>query len=516
MPFSFPTPTQATFTHLSHSFAAEDVLTAAHLLEVCDELDIDFASGEGCVWGVVLTVMTFLHQVASAAKTCVAAVAMASAVRIALGLPDCCSNTGAYCKARLKLPETLFSRLTRDVASAVQERTPIQWLWRNRRVHVIDGTTVTAPDTAANQEVYPQRDHLPGGVGFPLVRWVGLFSLATGVCLDASIGPYSGKGAGETTLARPLIQQHVKAGDVVLGDRLFASYWMIADVLARGADGLFRLHAHRDRDGCKGASRLERRQGLSDNVLIWSKPKRPEWMTQEIYDSLPEELRVRVIWYRIERRGFRVREITLVTTMLDAQDYPIEELAPLYRRRWAVELNMRTIKQTMKMEHLTSKTPEMLRKELWAHLLSYNLIRSVQARAAREHGKTPDRLSFAAAMQQLEKKQLLLTFTEGEDRQVVLRSLWRAISQQTVGNRPDRVEPRQVKKGAKAYPRLRMPRRQAIEALLRAWEEEAAAEVAAALAELVEAAEAAAQGGAAEAAQALAELAETEEAASPS
>jgi putative transposase len=515
MPFSIPTPTSPTFTHLSNSFAADDVLTDGHLQEVCDELNLDFASGEGHIWGVVLTLMTFLLQVASTAKTCVAAVATASALRIALGLSDCSSNTGAYCKARVKLPETLFSRLTCDVASRLEELTPRPWLWHGRRVHVIDGTTVTAADTPANQEVYPQRDHLPGGVGFPLVRWVGLFSLATAACLDAGIGPYSGKGAGETTLARPLIERHVKPGDVVLGDRLFATYWMIAEVQASLADGLFRLHAHRDREGCKGASRLERRQGLSDNVLIWSKPKRPEWMTQEIYDSMPNELRVRVIWHRIEKPGFRVREITLVTTMLDAEEYPIEELAPLYRRRWAVELNMRTIKQTMKMEHLTSKTPEMLRKELWAHLLSYNLIRNVQTRAAREHGRTPDRLSFTVAKQQLEKKQDLLTFTEGEARQVVLRSLWRAICQQTVGNRPDRIEPRQVKKGPKGYPRLRISRRQAIKAILRAWEEEEAAEVAQGMAEIVAVAEAAAQGAAAEVAQVLAELAETEEASPP-
>jgi putative transposase len=339
MPFSFPKPTPATFTHLSNSFAAEDVLSADHLQEVCDELHIDFASGEGHIWGVVLTMMTFLHQVASTAKSCVAAVAAASAMRIALGLSDCSSNTGAYCKARQKLPETLFSRLTCDVASRLEDLTPTQWLWRGRRVRVMDGTTVTAPDTAANQEVYPQRDHLPGGVGFPLVRWVGLFSLATAACLDAGIGPYSGKGAGETTLARPLIERHVKAGDVLLADRLFATYWVIADVLARGADGLFRLHAHRDREGCKGASRLERRQGISDNVLIWTKPKRPDWMSEETCEAMDSELRVRVIWHRIETPGFRVREITLVTTMLDAEEYPIEELVPLYRRRWAVDIS---------------------------------------------------------------------------------------------------------------------------------------------------------------------------------
>ncbi len=510
MSFSLPPPTAATFTHLVHSLAAEEVLSENHLREVCADLKIDFASGEGCVWGVILTLMTFLHQVASAAKSCVSAVATASVMRIALGLCDCSSNTGGYCKARLKLPETLFSRLTREVAVRLDQLSPAEWLWRGRHVHVIDGTTSTAPDTVDNQKVYPQRDNLPGGVGFPLVRWVGLFSLATAACRDAQIGPYSGKGTGETTLARMVIERQVNPDNVVLGDRLFATYWMIAGVRVREADGLFRLHAHRDREGSKGASRLERRQGLSDNVLVWTKPKRPEWMTQEIYDSIPNELRVRVIWYRIEVPGFRVREITLVTTMLGAKEYPLEELVALYRRRWSVELNIRTIKQTMKMEHLTSKTPEMLRKELWAHLLSYNLIRSVQSRAAREHGTRPDRLSFAATREHLEKKRLLLMLAEGNDRQVVLKSLWVSICGQKVGDRPNLIEPRQVKRDPKRFPKLRVSRRQAIETLLRTWEEERAAEVAKVLAELVKAAQASACGGGSEAAPTLVRLAEEE------
>ena len=192
MPLSIPSPTPATFTHLIHSFAADEVLTEEHLREVCDDLKVDFASGEDCFWGVVVTLMSFLHQVASTAKSCLNAVATASALRLALGLPDCSANTGAYCKARLKLPEELFCRLSRDVASRLDQLTPEAWRWRGRRVHVIDGTTVTAADTPANQEVYPQRDNLPGNVGFPLVRWVGLFCLASAVCRDVQIGPYSG------------------------------------------------------------------------------------------------------------------------------------------------------------------------------------------------------------------------------------------------------------------------------------------------------------------------------------
>jgi putative transposase len=496
MPFYFPRPTRPTFVHLARSFGGGDapgldVLTDAHLRQACDDLAVDFAPGDECVWTPALTLWALLHQAVSASKSCVAAVARAGALRVALGLPDCSSNTGAYCKARAKLPEALLPRLARDAGSRLDGLAPAHWLWQGRRVRVIDGTTVTAADTPANQRAYPQRDHLPGGVGFPLVRWVALFGLATGACLDAAAGPYAGKGAGETTLARGLLA-NLRAGDVLLGDRLFATYWLIAWTLSRGADGLFRLHAHRDREGRRGAGRLEGRQGPGDNLLVWVRPQRPAWMDRETYDSMPAELRVRVAWYRVATPGFRVREVTLVTTMLDAGRHPVEGLATLYGRRWDVELNVRALKQTMRMEHLTSKTPEMLRKELWAHLLGYNLIRSVQARAALEHGKTPDRLSFAAAMQQLEARRDLLMSTQGEDRRAVLRGLWRAVARRTVGNRPGRVEPRQVKRGPKAYTKLRMPRRRAIAELLRAWEEEAAAEATREL----EAASRAAQGAA--------------------
>jgi hypothetical protein len=251
---------------------------------------------------------------------------------------------------------------------------------------------------------------------------------------------------------------------------------------------------------------------VRDNVLVWTKPARPEWMTQEIYDQIPNELTVRVIWHRIEIPGFRVHEITLVTTMRSVEEYSIIDLVTLYRRRWSVELNIRTIKQTMKMDHLTSKTPSMVRKELWAHLLSYNLIRSVQSRAAREHGTTPDRLSFAATRNQLQQKKLLLTLTEGEDRQVVLKSLWQSVCAQKVGNRPDRIEPRQVKMTRNRFPKLRQSRRQAIAALLKSWEQERAAEVAKELAEVVNEVQASADVGGNAAAQALATLVEAEDA----
>src|SRR5262249_1863052 len=185
--------------------------------------------------------------------------------------------------------------------------------WRGHAVKVIDGSLCTAADTEENQAVYPQRDHLPGGVGFPLLRLVVLFGLATAACLDVAFGAYCGKGAGETALARLLLPL-LAPKDVLLGDRLFASYWVIAAVPCRGADGVFRLHAHRSRDGASRSSRLERRLGQRDNLVVWQRPRRPDWMDQASYDAMPQELRVRIVWQRLEVPGLRTQEIEIVTT----------------------------------------------------------------------------------------------------------------------------------------------------------------------------------------------------------
>jgi hypothetical protein len=464
-------PTAVSFAHLLRSFAQADTPPTFDLLDdddierACDRTGAHFGSGPDEVWSPALTLWTFLWQLIGGVKTCTAACARALAWRLALGLPACSTNTGAYCKARQKLPLPLLQELTLGLADRLEDYLPRHWLWRGRHVRIVDGTVCTAADTPANQQAFPQRSHLPGGVGFPLLRLVVLFSLASACCTAAAIGPWQGKGSGETTLARGLLDR-LRPGEVLLGDRLFATYWLIAWVLARHADCVFRLHAHRGRAGDSRSSRLVQALGVQDNLVVWQRPRRPAWMDEASYAQMPQELRLRIVWRQVHVPGFRTEEVALVTTLTDAGEYPAEELVGLYRQRWSAELDLRTLKQTLKMEHLVCKSPDMLRKEVWAHLLGYNLIRATQAQAAWQQGKLPRRLSLAAAKQTLEQMRELLTWAEGPCRALVVRGLWLAVSEHTVAERPDRVEPRRIKRGPKAYPRLRENRTQARQRLL--------------------------------------------------
>jgi DDE family transposase len=470
VPFYIPNPTPPSFHSLLRSFAqaddlpAQPLLTPDDILHVCSELGVSNHDSPDLIWNTVLTLWTFLWQVLSPAKSCVAAVARALVWRIASGLPPCSANTGAYCKARQKLPELLLSTLALDVADRLEDYVPAHWLWHGRHVQVIDGNVVTAADTPANQEVYPQPASQKPGLGFPLVRWVALFSLATAAVTGAAIGPWQGKQTGETTLARALLER-LHPRDIVLGDRLFATYWLIAWILKRNADAVLRLHAHRCRDGKSRSSQLLRVLGDRDQVLVWRRPVRPKWMDEETYAQMPEELEVRVCWRRVEIPGFRTKEVTVVTTLLDEKEYAAEEIVGLYRRRWQAELNLRTLKQTMKMEHLVCKSPEMVRKELWAHLLAYNLVRGMMAQAARERGVLPVRLSVAGAIQTLGALREMLTWLEGPRWEWVVRALWAAVSQHGIGGRENRVEPRRVKRGPK-YRRLKEHREEARAKLL--------------------------------------------------
>ena len=469
MPFYPPPATSPTFTHLLRSFAQggpdDTLLTEEDIRQASQRHGVSFGSQPEAIWTPVLTLWAFLWQCAGATKTCTTAVARALVWLLGQGQGPCSVNTGAYCKARGKLPEPFLKDLCTTLGRRLEGQAPEGWRWRGRDVKVIDGSVCTAADTEENQAVYPQRDNLPGGVGFPLVRLVVLFGLATAACLDVAFGAYSGKGAGETTLAR-LLWPLLAAKDVLLGDRIFATYWIIADVLGRDADCVFRLHAHRSRDGASQSSRLERRLGQRDNLVVWKRPKRPDWMDQATYDAAPRQLRVRIVWRRLEVPGFRTREVEIVTTLLDAEEYPAAEVVALYRRRWEAELNVRSLKTVMKMEHLWCKTPQMVRKEVLGHLLAYNLVRAAQARGALAAGERPGRLSFARTQGLLEEMRGLLLWSEGGGRAEVVRALEQAIGNCRLVGRPDRVEPRAVKRGAKPYPRLRETRQAARQRLL--------------------------------------------------
>jgi hypothetical protein len=312
------------------------------------------------------------------------------------------------------------------------------------------------PDTEENQAEYPQARTQKRGVGFPILRFVVVLCLRCGAVLDARVGPYKGKQTGETALLRTMLDQF-QAGDIVLGDRYFCSYFQIALFLQLGVDCLFRMHQKRQVDFRKG-----RRLGRWDHVVRWKKPDQlPEWMTQEMYDAFPEELEVREVKRRIAVKGFRVKVLVLATTLLDAELYPQEELAQVFRVRWQAEVDLRSIKSAMQMDVLRCKTPAMVRKELWMHLLAYNLVRTVMAQAAAGAGRLPREISFTAAMQLLRNFAPQVALLSQAMARRMHKILLGALGREVVGDRPDRYEPRAVKRRPKEHRLLNEPREKA-------------------------------------------------------
>lgn len=425
-----------------------DLLTESHIQTACDELGIDFANELHHIWTPAITLWTFLTQATSESKSCVAAVARALVLRVSLGLSPCSENTGAYCKARAKLPVALLSRLTIHLGEELERQASKDWQWKGRRVLLGDGTTMSGPDTPENQAEYPQPNTQKPGLGFPMIRLVVLLGFATGALVGGAIGPWSGKEVGEMALLRELLDRFT-SGDVFVADRAYCSYWLLAALQARGVDVAIRLHQSRHYDFSTGRS-----LGHDDHVVEWTRPDRPDWMGKPMYHAIPKTLTIREVRFRVDRKGFRTQEIIVATTLSDATKYTREDIAELYHYRWRVELSIRDIKQTLGMDVLRGKTPEMLRREIWTHLLAYNLVRQVIAQSAREREVSPRGISFAGAMQTLDAFRVTLQIGDGESWVKKVEALLWAIGGHRVGERPDRCEPREVKRRPKSYPRL--------------------------------------------------------------
>jgi hypothetical protein len=400
-----------------------------------------------CVYTPLTTLLVFLWQVLNADHSCRAAVAKLLAFRASRRQPPCSANTGAYCQARARLPEEFVAGLARRTGAEL-DRHSQHWQWQGRRVLIFDGSTVSMPDTAANQAEYPQHPQQKPGIGFPLARIAVVFSLACGSVLDLAFCRYEGKGQSELGLLRKLWQL-LKPGDLLLTDRYLCSCseWLV--LASRGIDCVARLHAHRTCDFRRG-----RRLGRGDHLVEWHKPRRPEWMDEATYRALPEALLVRELRVTLTQTGFRSRQLIVATTLLD--QYSADELARLYRARWNAELDLRTLKTTMQMDVLRGRSPDIVRKEVWAHLLAYNLIRTLMAEAALEHHVLPRTISFKGALQTLNAFESLF-HASGDPRQHRQRCL-AAIVQHVVADRPDRYEPRHRKRRPKPYPLMTRPR----------------------------------------------------------
>lgn len=392
------------------------------------------------------TLSMFLAQALSADGSCRAVVDDAMVERVIAGLKPGSTDTGGYCRARARLPLPLISTLAREAGGIVAQGAAAWWHWRGRPVRLVDGTTVTLPDTEANQVRYPQPSSQKAGLGFPMARIVGLLCLGSGALLDAAMGPCEGKGSDEQSLLREILDT-LQSGEILLGDALYASYFLLCELVRGGVDGLFEQHGGRKRhvDFATGE-----KLGGRDHLIVLSKPKqKPDWMSQYEYDQAPPTLRVREL---------QVSGKILVTTFLCPKEIPKRVLKALYGQRWNVELDLRNIKTTLGMEHLRCKSPDMATKELWVYLLAYNLIRLLMAQAALLADQIPRQLSFKHTLQ------IWIAWLPragvAHDG-VCLHALLVLIAEPRVGLRSGRIEPRARKRRPKSYPLLTQPRQEA-------------------------------------------------------
>jgi putative transposase len=405
---------------------------------------------QGWVYSPAVTVWVFLSQCLSPDHSCRDAVARLVAWRVTQGRTPCSAKTGAYCTARDALPEEACHKLVRSTGRAVESQAPAEWLWHGRRVRLVDGSTVTMPDTPENQLEYPQAKTQRPGCGLPIARILVVFSLAAGVVLEAAIGQYKGKQTGENSLFRTL-HNVLEAGDVVLADRCFSGWFDLALLRERRVDMVIRKHQKRASD-----FRTGERLGHDDHLVRWRKPPRPEWMSAEEYASLPDELLLRELRAQVTKRGFRSRTVVVVTTLVDAEETPANEITDLYRRRWQAELELRSLKVVLQMDHLRCKKPHRVRNEFYMHLLAYNLIRRVMALAALDKQVPPWQVSFKGTLQALNNFLPLLASCMPLD--AGCSALVACVATSTVGNRPDRYEPRRLKRRPKSHKLMQMPR----------------------------------------------------------
>ena len=428
----------------SNSYGCFNLLTGDDLL---DEVESLLPAHRERLYPPTETLSMFLAQAMSADRSCQNMVNQAAIQRLAGGLSAGSTVTGGYCRARQRLPLNLVSSLTQYLGELIDQQAPEQWRWQGRPVRIVDGTTVTMPDTPANQAAFPQQRGQQPGLGFPICRVVGITCLSSGALLDAAIGRFNGKGGDEQTLLRTL-QDTFQAGDIVLGDAFFATYFFIAEMQAKGVDILMEQHGSRRRST---DFRRGQRLGQRDHVLSIDKPKiRPNWMSEAHYAAAPASIVV---------RECQVAGKIMVTTLQCPKAAPKAALKALYKGRWNVELDIRHIKETMGMNILSCKTPEMAIKEIWVYLLAYNLIRWMMAQSALLADIAPRCLSFKHCLQLWLMCVHKFDILEPEQMDALLRLM----SQQRVGQRPGRIEPRAVKRRPKAFPLLTEPRAAASE-----------------------------------------------------
>src|SRR5947209_6340128 len=426
-----------------------DALTEAKILDVLNEYGVKYRDR---LFDPVTTIWGFLGQVLSEDHSCRDAVSRIIAHRAASGVSVCSPNTASYCNARGRLLTGVLSTLAKRTAQQLQASAAEEWKWNGRSVFIADGSHVSMPDTPANQASYPQPPTQQPGLGFPLARVAVLLSLATGACHDLAIAPYAGKGTGQTSLLRK-IYGALKPGDVLLADALFDNYFLACELRWLDVDLVARVQAER-----VGSRTVENRP--DGDVILWRRPNKPRGMTGEQYRRYPESLLMRQVDVDARDKDNRAERFKVVTTILDAS-IDGGQIGDLYERRWDGEIDIRSIKSVMQMEFLRCKTPEMVHKEIWAHLLAYNLLRTAMAVAAGENGLEPRQVSFKGAKQAVTAFAPKIEAAPPKDRPALIGAMLAVIAYHRVGDRPGRWEPRATKRRPRHGARLNQTRAEA-------------------------------------------------------
>lgn len=422
-----------------------DLLSAEQVETVLEAAGVTFRDR---IYNPTVTLWAFLSQVlASDDASCKDAVTRVIADRVANGKQACSPDTNSYCRARCRLPCSVVVELTRGMGGELHRRALPNWLWKDLRVSIVDGSTTTMPDTPENQADYPQSRNQKAGLGFPILRFVVLLSLSVGTVLECAIGPCRGKMTGEQSLFREMWDA-LQPGDLVLGDRLYDSYRDIAALKQRGVESVFGRKQSRNSD-----FRTGKRLGPGDHIVTWKRPAYDptRFASREEWASLPEELQIRETRATVRRPGFRTRRVVIVTTLLDAEKYAAQELTDLFAARWNCELDLRSIKQALGLAHLSCRTPEMVRKELWMYLLAYNLVRVRMAQAAMVANVLPRSLSFTDAKKLIDNFAPHLRTACGAEFDRIETELIHAIARCRLHPRPGRKEPRAVKRREQKY-----------------------------------------------------------------
>lgn len=398
-------------------------------------------------WNLRLVFWTFLWQVAQSGASCREAIRQAQARCKNEGRPLPPSQESPYCQARGNLPVERLQDIHDGICAEAQRSVAAKDLWCGHHVLVVDGSSVTAPDTPANQAAFPQQSVQKPGCGFPILRLVALLSLATGMLTAWTTGPWLSHEVG----LLQTLWDALSPGEVLLADRGFCNWGLLAQCLERNLQAVFRVKGVRRSDFRKG-----RRLSRHERLVLWRKPCAPaKTVTAREWALLPKVLTLRLVRCQMNIPGFRTRQVIVATTLLDSGKYPPAALSRLYFRRWAMELSLRNLKTTLQMEHLSCKNPENLQREIRMHFLAHNLVRRLMLEAARRHRAPLERVSFAGSLSVARRYgEALLQTSSKRQRQRLMEEMFAVIASDLVPERPGRREPRAIKRRPKPYPLL--------------------------------------------------------------